>query len=421
MATILYDPKLADVLGTEFDFLWFSELFKRPIFIEKKRIGKVSDVVFQMVEPHPQAVGIYIEHGWGKPTEFIPWEQVIAIEKRQILVEPPAGEIYAPFVDQPGWILINQHLMGRTILDTDGRRVEVVNDVHLLYSKGRMIIVHVDTSFNGFLRKWHLGGLHLIKDRFISWRYVQPLSVEDAAKTDVVSLSVKREHATELPSEDLADVLEMLKGDEQQALFSALDSEKAAETLVLAEPRAQRQILDDLEEEKAEEILSELSIPQLADVFSALPHEKMTQLLELLPADKTKRIIQIISKGEATAKELMSNEYVAFPEGKTVGEALKTIREADYEHHMISYIYIVEDEMLKGVVDLRHLVLAPDGTQLTDLMAPMVVAAEEEMTDTQLEDIFLKYHYRMIPVTDKQDHLIGVIRFNDIIQSVEAK
>jgi Mg/Co/Ni transporter MgtE len=27
----------------------------------------------------------------------------------------------------------------------------------------------------------------------------------------------------------------------------------------------------------------------------------------------------------------------------------------------------------------------------------------------------------MIPVTDKQDHLIGVIRFNDIIQSVEAK
>jgi magnesium transporter len=421
MATIPYDPKLADVLGTEFDFLWFSELFKRPIFIEKKRIGKVSDVVFQMVEPHPQAVGIYIEHGWGKPTEFIPWEQVIAIEKRQILVEPSEGEIYPPFVDQPGWILINQHLMGRTILDTDGRRVEVVNDVHLLYSKGRMIIVHVDTSFNGFLRKWHLGGLHLIKDRFISWRYVQPLSVEDAAKTDVVSLSVQREHAMELPSEDLADVLEMLKGDEQQALFSALDSEKAAETLVLAEPRAQRQILDDLEEEKAEEILSELSIPQLADVFSALPHEKMTQLLELLPADKTKRIIQIISKGEATAKELMSNEYVAFPEGRTVGEALKTIRESDYEHHMISYIYIVEDEMLKGVVDLRHLVLAPDGTQLTDLMAPMVVAAEEEMTDTQLEDIFLKYHYRMIPVTDKQDHLIGVIRFNDIIQSVEAK
>jgi magnesium transporter len=415
------DPKLTDVPGTEFDFLWFSQLFKRPIIAEKKRIGKVSDVVFQMVEPHPQAVGVYIEHGWGKPTEFISWERVIAIEPRQILVQPPVGEVYPPFIDQPGWILVNEHLMGRTILDTDGRRVEVVNDVHLLYSKGRMIIVHVDTSFNGFLRKWHLGGIHWIKDRFISWRYVQPLSVEDAAKTDVVSLSVQREHATELPSEDLADVLEMLKGDEQQALFSALDSEKAAETLVQAEPRAQRQILDDLEEEKAEEILSELSIPQLVDVFSALPHEKMTQLLELLPADKTKRVIQIISKGEATAKELMSNEYVAFPEDKTVGEVLETVRESNYEHHMISYIYIVEDRVLQGVIDIRQLVLAPDSMRLSDLMATMVVAAEEEMTDTELEDIFLKYHYRMIPVTDKQDRLLGVIRFNDIIQSVETK
>ncbi len=421
MAIVPNDLKSADTLGTDFEFLWFSELFKKPIFAEGRRIGKATDVVFQMMEPHPQAVGIFIGHGWGKPTEFIPWERVMAIDTRRILVQPPEEGVYPPFMDQPGWIMVDQHLMGRTILDTDGRRVEVVNDVHLLYSRGRMIIVHVDTSFNGFLRKWHLGGLHWVKDRCISWRYVQPLSVEDAAKTDVVSLSVKREHATELPSEDLADVLEILKGDEQQALFSALDSEKAAETLVHAEPRAQRQILDDLDEEKAEEILSELSIPQLADIFSALSHDKMTQLLELLPADKTTRITQIMSKGEVTAKELMSNEYVAFPRDKTIGEALKAIRESDYEHHMITYVYIVENGILKGVIDLRDLVLAPDSKRLDDLMAPIVVSAEEEMTDTQIEEMFLKYHYRLIPVTDNQDHLIGVIRFNDIIQSVEAK
>ena len=42
---------------------------------------------------------------------------------------PPKGDAYPPFVDQPGWILVDQHLMGRTILDLDGRRCEVVNDV----------------------------------------------------------------------------------------------------------------------------------------------------------------------------------------------------------------------------------------------------------------------------------------------------
>jgi len=115
--------------------------------------------------------------------------------------------------------------MGQTILDTDGRRTEVVNDVQVLFSKGRMILVHVDISFNGFLRKWGLERFATGKDQFIAWRYVQPLSVEDHTK-DIVTLSVAREQALELPSEDLADALEVLSGDEQQAMFSALDRTK---------------------------------------------------------------------------------------------------------------------------------------------------------------------------------------------------
>ena len=84
------------------------------------------------------------------------------IQKEAIYITPnPAGGPYPKFVDQQGWILLNEHLMGQTILDIDGRRTEVVNDVHLLHSKGRMILVHVDISFHGFLRKWGLETVHL--------------------------------------------------------------------------------------------------------------------------------------------------------------------------------------------------------------------------------------------------------------------
>ena len=139
--------------------------------------------------------------------------------------------------------MLDEHLMGKTILDMDGRRTEVVNDIQVLESRGRAVLVHVDISFNGFLRRWGLAWLHVAKDVLISWRYVQPLSLEDAAATDRVSLSVTREQIKELPSEDLADALEELSEKEQQAVFSVLDTEKAAETLVEAEPRAQRQII----------------------------------------------------------------------------------------------------------------------------------------------------------------------------------
>ena len=186
-------------------------------------------------------------------------------------------------------MLLNEHLMGKTILDMDGRRTEVVNDVHLLESKGRMVIVHVDISFNGFLRKWGLGWFHSIKDRFISWRYVQPLSLEDAVASDTVSLSITRGQIKELPSEDLADALEELSGEEQTAVFSLLDSEKAAETLMEAEPRAQRQIIANLRQERARTILTEMSMAQLVDLFSVLPHDDKMELLALLPKDQAGR------------------------------------------------------------------------------------------------------------------------------------
>jgi len=90
----------------------------------------------------------------GRPNEFIPWNKVIKIDEDAIFITPPENrQLYPPFVDQQGWILIGEHFIGRTILDLDGRKIEVVNDVQLLYSKNRMIIIHVDTSFNGFLRR----------------------------------------------------------------------------------------------------------------------------------------------------------------------------------------------------------------------------------------------------------------------------
>jgi hypothetical protein len=106
-----------------------------------------------------------------------------------------------------------------------------------------MIIVHVDTSFNGFLRKWRLEQFRRADDELISWRYVQRLSLEDAGMTDAVSLSIARQQIKELPKEDLADAIETLSGNVQHAVFSALDSEQAAEVLLEAEPRAQRQLI----------------------------------------------------------------------------------------------------------------------------------------------------------------------------------
>jgi len=410
----------------DFRFLNFSDLVRRPVCAGKigDRIGRLNDIVFALAEPYPEAVGLYLEYGWGKPTQFVPWNRVVRIEDDAVFVQPnEGGAPYPPFVDQPGWVLVEKHLMGRTILDIDGRQVEAVNDVQLVESRGRMVLVHVDVSFNGFLRRWGLGRLRLVKERLIGWKYVQPLNVEDAVQTDKVSLSVTRKQLLDLPGEDLADALEELSGPEQEALFSALDSEKAAEALLEAEPRAQRQIIAGMRAERARTVLSEMSVAQLADLLSVLPHDHVEDMLDLLPAATATRLRDIRSEREASAHDLMSGDFVSATRDRVVGDVVREIRASGREPHSISYVYVVEGEgnTLAGIVDLRELLLASDGATLGDIMVSPVISAQDEDLRDDLQEVFAKYHYRLLPVVDRSDHLLGVIRYNDIMKGVVAR
>jgi magnesium transporter len=283
-----------------------------------------------------------------------------------------------------------------------------------------MILVHVDISFNGFLRKWGLDRFATAKDQLISWRYVQPLSVEDHTK-DIVTLSVAREHALELPSEDLADALEVLSGDEQQAMFSALAPDKAAEVLGDAEPRAKRQLIAFLSEDKARQVLAIMSLMQIADFFSSLPHAKATELMRLLPPARATRVNAIMSNTDVPAATLMSERFFAFPAEAKAADVLRSLREFTGHNRNISYLYIVagEAKTLQGVVDLRDLVVAAESASLGELMISPVVTADKDCLREDLVALFAKYQFHMLPVVDAQDRLLGIVRNRDILKGTK--
>ena len=199
-------------------------------------------------------------------------------------------------------------------------------------------------------------------------------------------------------------------------MFSALDTEKAAEVLIEAEPRAQRQLIANLRRERARAILSEMSVPQLAALFSVLPHNDVTELTGLLPKEQAERIQALASQREVTARTLMSTEYLTAPKDARAADVLRTIRTSKPDARRISYVYVINpDNTLAGVVDLRDLVLANDDAVVGDLMVRPVVTAEADDVQDDIAEMFAKYHFRIIPVVDAQDHVLGVIHHRDIV------
>jgi len=211
-----------------------------------------------------------------------------------------------------------------------------------------------------------------------------------------------------MPKEDLADAIETLSGDVQHAVFSALDSEQAAEVLLEAEPRAQRQLIANVRRKQARTILSEMSVPQLADLFSVLPHDQMSGLMEVLPNDQVERIKAIITDLEASAAAFMSSDFITAKKTVTVTDFLKSVRGSQHDPHGMSYVYIVDDEKtLIGVVDLREIVLAKHATILGDPMTSPVVLAQSDDRREDLAELFARYQFHMIPVLDERDQAPG--------------
>jgi magnesium transporter len=102
-----------------------------------------------------------------------------------------------------------------------------------------------------------------------------------------------------------------------------------------------------------------------------------------------------------------------------VGEVLEEVRRSGDEPHQISYIFVVDqDNTLVGVVDLRDLVVARDDMTLGEIMSSPVVSIEESDLREDVAAIFAKYHYRMLPVVDSLDHILGVIYYQDIMKDL---
>jgi magnesium transporter len=127
-----------------------------------------------------------------------------------------------------------------------------------------------------------------------------------------------------------------------------------------------------------------------------------------------------MSNADVPAATLMSERFLSFEQDAKAGDALRSLRDSAGSNRNISYLYVVagDGKSLLGVVDLRGLVLAPENAKLGDLMTSPVVTADRDCLREDLVALFAKYQFRMLPVVDANDHLLGVVRYKDIMQGV---
>lgn len=401
--------------------LFLSEIMGAKVFVEKTLIGKLEDFVISETGKLPEVTHIYVLRKYGRPPLTIPWSLVSNWTTKDIKINSCELNNFLNNASEEK-ILLKDYILDKKVLDVEGREVEVVYDIKLIEVNSKLLVSEVDLSKFGRLRRMGLKGLASlfyknedISDQIISWTYIQPLPEQIGSFKGNIKLNVLKEKLSDMHPVDLADILEELEPEQRIDIIENLDIEHASDTLEEIDPNVQRDIVIALTKEKAAKLINDMTPAQAADILAVLPASERDIIVSMLDAENQEKVKANLEQQEENIINFTTLSFLTFSPKQTVGEALKIYRKTAKDSDVITYLYIVDDGKLTGVVDIKEVLMAEDSFLLLDIMTDIIISLNEDDNLSEAIDMFKRYDLRAIPVVNEDDKILGVLTSRDTL------
>jgi len=162
--------------------------------------------------------------------------------------------------------------------------------------------------------------------------------------------------------------------------------------------------------------VEEMSPSDAADLLADLPEERAEEILEGMEQEKAEDLRELLVHPEETAGGLMTTAYLSLTSEITVETAIARLKTEAPNLDIMDYIYIVdEEEFLQGVVSIRDLLTSQSHQSLSEIQLPRVVSVKLDEDQKEVVEAFAKYGFRALPVVDDENHLKGVISFRNVL------
>jgi CBS domain-containing protein/sporulation protein YlmC with PRC-barrel domain len=410
---------------TEASF-FLSDLIGTKAFVRGKKIGKLADLLIREQEKIPEVTHIIVSRPFGHKSLMVPFERVGELGYERVILDIPD---VAPFEGEPleTQVLLRDHILDKKVIDLDGKEIDIVYDVKLVLRDRRLFVTDVDFSKYGLLKRlglryvakfvYHLA--EMFKKETISWTYVQPLPEKLGRFKGAVQLSVLKEALPDIHPVDLADILEELSEEQRLAIFNELETEQASDTLEEIEPRVQRSLISSMDKERVADLIDEMTPAQAADVLSVLPTNEAEEILNLMEHEEAEKIESLLDRQDETIANLATKNFIRFLPDIPADLVIAAYRKVAADADVLDYIYVVDhDGRLHGVVSLPELLMAKPETHLAEIMSTEIISLSLADNIAEAREIFSRYGFHALPVTDENEMILGVIPNRDVMDLV---
>ena len=416
-------------------FLYFSSILEKEVLDkDNKFLGKLYDIVMKPTEVYPMSDRLIIKRGFFNPSyATVNWGAVGECNESEgsIRLNIDKGAInFAAFSNNKEGLTLRRDVLDHQVVDTYNHNVIRVNDIHFLRVERSLMIAHADIGFRGIVRRlgcekfvdfiverFKKGARYLKNDILVSWKYIQPLSINPVSKT--IKVNVPEKQLRSIPAADFSEIMADLDHKQRIALFKSLDLEIKAKVLSNMDFQNQKFIIDEITHKGAADILTRMPSDEATDLLEKMPQDMTDKILALMETKASKKLSTLLGYSSDEAGGLMTTDYIALPVNITVEDALKKIGGSPFSVETIQYVYIIDEAgKLAGSVNMKQLLSAEAKQEVLKLAFPKTLYVNIDATVKEVAYFMDKYKCHAIPVIDKSGVLRGIITIDDILSQV---
>lgn len=221
---------------------------------------------------------------------------------------------------------------------------------------------------------------------------------------------------------EIADLMSECPKADRALLFRALPRHRAAEVFAYLDAAQEEALLLELTDEETRQVLAELTPDDRTALLEELPDEMTRRLMDLLSPADLQEVRELLGYPEGSVGRLMTPDYIALHPGWTVHEALAFIRSRATRSETVNILYVTdEDGRLQGAVELRRLIVTPDGARIEELVngppGRLLVTDEREAAVR----VMRRYDVNVLPVLSAQGVLLGIVTADDVLDVAEEE
>jgi len=228
------------------------------------------------------------------------------------------------------------------------------------------------------------------------------------------------------------NLVEALRPPDQAELFSELPETLQDELLERLNPEDSADIMEELDDEDAAELAQRLDSEELVRILNKMEPDEAADLLGDIPPaqvdqalsaiEDAAEILPLLEYHDDSAGGLMTSADVILHQDLTAREALDHLRTVAPDAETVYYLFVVDDDVrLVGVVSLRELVLCPPERLIQTVMDQDVITIPVEADQEQAARLMARYDLLAMPVVDDQNHLLGIITHDDLVEVLEVE